>query len=327
MMEINPAKLQEEINEFKRGVYKKNSNIFNEKTSIKALKVHAPNENMGLENIHPAVRLAYLDAKRTMSNIGTKYSAERDKALKDIETELHNYFFDAEEKIKPAPATEKKFDEVHDHLCKIWRKTFIGKDKEIGTYGKAQKIVNMSFKYLRCCKDADNFIAHFKFCHMPLDSFTLEWFKREVKKWYQDEKDKSFVAGNVASWSALEDDESDASGYYTNAKDSKKYYSYRFYLKNIREYIKVENIRHAEEPKELLSPLELEFIEWPKTQKALAAEGFLFGLKEDLDNKQKERIIKMDLKDKYEEIVDYLVENGYYPKATSDETKEEAEKA
>lgn len=37
--------------------------------------------------------------------------------------------------------------------------------KDLGTYGKAQKIINMSFKYLFCCEDAEEHYAHFQYCH------------------------------------------------------------------------------------------------------------------------------------------------------------------
>lgn len=45
------------------------------------------------------------------------------------------------------------------------------------SYGIAQKFVNMSFKYLYCFDDADEFIGGFEECHMPLDKYTLNWVK------------------------------------------------------------------------------------------------------------------------------------------------------
>ncbi len=320
MMEINPAKLQEEIDAFKRGVYNKNSNIFNVKTTIKALKVHAPNENVGLENIHPAVRLAYLDAKRTMSQIDNK---NRDYALAQIETVLHDYF----NPNNSAPSSKEKFDNKHKELCEIWCNCFRGSN--IGTFGKAQKIVNMSFKYLFCCKDAADYKAYFKYCHMPLDSFTLEWFKRDVtiKKWFKNEvkenKKPRLIIGKMASWSALgydaEDDPQNAMGYYTT-NGKKNYYSYLFYLENIRTFIEANGFRHSEEPKELLSPLELEFVVWSETQKKQAAEDFLSGLEEDLylhGNLSKDKyklrkksIITSSLKENYDRISEILKSQG-----------------
>ncbi len=125
------------------------------------------------KSIDAAVTLAYHDAQRTMKGIG-KRKTDKEEALKNIKKELRDYFSN------PIPAAG--FDTLHDRLCNIWCRKFDG--SEIGAYGKAQKIINMSFKYLFCCDDApgcvDNskYIDHFKFCHMPLDSYTLEWYKR-----------------------------------------------------------------------------------------------------------------------------------------------------
>lgn len=321
-MEINSAKLKEEITKFKQGVYTKNSNIFKETTAIADLKVHAPNENEGMESIHPAVRLAYLDACRTMSTID---EGKRNAALKEIENKLYYYFFDSNSKLKPAPKSESDFNIQHNEMCNVWCKEF--SDNEIGTYGKAQKIVNMSFKYLRCCGDAKDYMAHFRYCHMPLDSFTLEWFKREFDeddnrkqiKWIEINKwpknNPRIVAGKVAAWSALEDDKR---GYYSN--NGKEYYSYHFYRENIREYIKNNNIIFQKNG-DLLSPLELEFLVWPEIQRHLAAEGFLIGLEDNpTDEKkkdgkkekddEKEKIKDMALVDKYKEIVKRIVKNS-----------------
>ena len=57
-----------------------------------------------------------------------------------------------------------------------------------------------------------------------------------------------------------------------------------------------------------ISPLEMEFIVWPQIQMELAAEGFLFGLEEDLTNERKKEIKAKSLKDKYDEIVKILKE-------------------
>lgn len=214
--------------------------------------------------IATAVNLAYNDAKRTLAGIG-KYSDKKDNALKCIIEKLKDYFL--EEK---APLTEEEFDKIHDELCRLWCKEFKSpEDCKLGTYGKAQKIVNMSFKYLYCREDDENYRKHFKYCHMPLDSFTLEWFKREL--FGQDRPNKI-----ITSWSNLENSENDAD---TFIDDGKEYYSYHFYKKKIREIANRMDI----------SPLEMEFIVWPQIQMELAAEVFLFGLEEDLTNERKKK--------------------------------------
>lgn len=232
--------------------------------------------------IAAAVHLAYNDAKRTLAGIG-KYRDEKDNALKCIIEKLEDYFHK-----EKAPLTEEEFDKIHDELCQLWCKKFKSQeDGKLGTYGKAQKIVNMSFKYLYCSEAAKNHRDHFQYCHMPLDSFTLEWFRRE--QFGQDMPNKK-----ITSWSNLENSENEAD---TFIDDGKECYSYHFYKKKIREIAN-----------EKISPLEMEFIVWPKIQMKLVAEGFLFGLEEDLTNERKKEIKAKSLKDKYDEIVKILDE-------------------
>lgn len=233
--------------------------------------------------IAAAVNLAYNDAKRTLAGIG-KYSDKKDNALKCIIEKLEDYFHE-----ENAPLTEEEFDKIHDELCQLWCKEFKSLENgKLGTYGKAQKIVNMSFKYLYCREDDESHQDHLKYCHMPLDSFTLEWFKRE--QFGQNRPNKI-----ITSWSNLENSENDAD---TFIDDGKEYYSYNFYKKKIREIANGMDI----------SPLEMEFIVWPQIQMELAAEGFLFGLEENLTNERKKEIKTKTLKDKYDEIAKILNE-------------------
>ena len=48
------------------------------------------------------------------------------------------------------------------------------------TYGKAQKAVNMIFKYLYCFDGAEQAEERFAHCHMPLDSKILDWYRANV---------------------------------------------------------------------------------------------------------------------------------------------------
>jgi hypothetical protein len=71
------------------------------------------------------------------------------------------------------------FPSWHDDACckviEILEKRYNGV-----TYGKAQKIVNMTFKYLYCFEGALDFEDCFGECHMPLDSKILEWYRQNV---------------------------------------------------------------------------------------------------------------------------------------------------
>lgn len=119
-----------------------------------------------------AVDLAYRDAQRTMNKIDNKM---RDSAKKAVSNAIKAYL-----KEKPSPKTKGDFDEKHKNICNKWCKAFEkdGKLTEHGNYGKAQKIVNMAFKYLYCYYSDKNEIEkndYFKYCHFTLDSFTLKW--------------------------------------------------------------------------------------------------------------------------------------------------------
>ena len=223
---------------------------------------------------------AYGDAKRTLTGIGN-FQKEKEAVKCSIVKKLFDYFNG------PAPSRQEAFDERHKELCMLWCDQFKESSyKDLGTYGKAQKIINMSFKYLFCCEDAEEHYAHFQYCHMPLDSFTLEWIKRFVK----DEKKNALRVGKIDSWSKLQNADTE---YYIETND-KEFYPYDRYVKWIRDYI--------HDRKWSISPLELEFIIWPIMQKKLAAEGFLIGLQENPDRKAKQEIQKKSLEDNYREI-------------------------
>lgn len=170
------------------------------------------------------------------------------------------------------------FDVFHGKLCEELKECFQEEETDI-TYGQAQKIVNMAFKYLYCLyyrygKFKEN---QFTDCHMPLDSYSLDWFKRWISvnaKAYWKEKEK-FKKGSVGSWSSME---------VSNYKDKEGMkYGYEVYLKYIREYCK-------DYKKEKLTPLELDFIVWPQIQKIMAAEAFIKTFEKD-----EEEIDKKDM--------------------------------
>ena len=185
---------------------------------------------------------------------------------------------------------------------------------------------------------------------MPLDSFTLEWFKRDVtvREWFKNNKERDtknprIISEKMASWSALEydaenDPKKDAFGFYPK-EGEKKYYSYRFYLENIRNHIDENISKYKKDSGEVLSPLELEFLVWPESQKHLAAEGFFIGLKGISKLKDKKAIRDKSLEVKYKDIIEFLIDNGYredilkfltkkgYRIVAPDEIKEKAAKA
>lgn len=80
------------------------------------------------------------------------------------------------------------FDDWHKNLCEFFVNSeatikglddlllAAGKYPNQATIGKAQKIVNMTFKYMYCFDSADQYANKFEPCHIPLDSYILDWF-------------------------------------------------------------------------------------------------------------------------------------------------------
>ena len=124
------------------------------------------------ENVFSAaVKLGYLDMCRTCSGIGKKISDEQREDIFDaIGAEIKTGMGKS-----CSIAKQEDFDELHTKLCRFCTEQFKEYDYSI-TYGQAQKIINMAFKYLYCCNDAEKYEETvFSHCHMPLDSFILKW--------------------------------------------------------------------------------------------------------------------------------------------------------
>lgn len=68
------------------------------------------------------------------------------------------------------------------------------------TFGRAQKILNMTFKYLYCTKtytpQVENILP---FLHMTLDGYTLRWYKDNVVPYFLLKK------GDVSEWSKMDE--------------------------------------------------------------------------------------------------------------------------
>ena len=187
------------------------------------------------------------------------------------------------------------FDVFHGKVCKKLKECFPEKETNI-TYGQTQKIVNMAFKYLYCLfyKYGKLKEGQFADCHMPLDSFSLEWFKRKFKEknfsnldsysennkelpenLFTKKGEKKLKAESIGSWSSMQ----------TWEEDCKiKEYPYEFYAHVIKQYCKENSI----------TPLQLDFIVWSKMQKIMAAESFIKTFKDD-DEENKEVINSEEL--------------------------------
>lgn len=225
------------------------------------------------KSISVAINLAYGDAKRTMTKIAN-YSSEKEEAFKNLNEKFKNYFNNN------APANTESFNTAHKKLCEIWCNAFSKTSPDvIGTYGKAQKIVNMTFKYLYCCNNINGFDDHFKYCHMPLDSFTLEWYKRTICS-----KDIK----NDMKWSSLD--------IQTYEKLSNKIYDY---LLTAQQTLIDKNGNKVDLSQ---TPLIAEFIVWPTIQLHLAVESFYFSYNNTTNITDKRNFKKLTLADKLKEV-------------------------
>lgn len=203
------------------------------------------------------------------------------------------------------------FNEKHVELCKSLHENF-KKNGVMVSYGQAQKIVNMAFKYLYCCKLDDKMRERFKACHMPLDSFSLEWFKRCFKEedffdkdYFTKLPDKLFKkvdgeklllkAESIGSWSSIKT-------LSENETEEIIRYPYEFYRDVIKKYCEEYN---EKEVKREIYPLQLDFIVWPKMQKIMAAEAFIKTMEESEDEKEyeKNKLEKYDIKDSLNQVL------------------------
>ena len=155
------------------------------------------------------------------------------------------------EYFKGSAKSQKDFDEWHHEMCKKFRACFNNKNFNNLQYGKAQKIVNMTFKNIYCLRDAESKEDYFKYCHMPLDSLSLEWVYRTMKP---TNKEK-YTREKIPAWSKL---------CYDSSKENASILSYKSIQEDIR--------KHFENSTEW-TPLTAEFVIWPQIQLELAAEG------------------------------------------------------
>lgn len=165
------------------------------------------------------------------------------------------------------------FETWHNKTCVAFCEHFTQHYKEI-PYGKAQKILNMSFKYLFCLKDSQKYAGKFKDCHMAMDKDTLEWFIRYVLT-EDDRKHISVTKIRDTSWGNL------------TCGSKEKEYSYLWFQDKIRTYLNSEKSIYITEEGRYLSPFLAEFYIWPEMKLHLAMEALYSQGGKDEDFKKK----------------------------------------
>lgn len=258
--------INDEVNKFKASINKG----FKEKMDKEI------NEDV----VEEAMYSGYLDTCRTINlKKISKENKNQKELIKGIFKKKENVPFKIVEVLTGKINSQELFDNKHKELCEDLKNNF--KESEIKIFdGQAQKIINMTFKYLYCIESINK--ERFRNCHMPLDSFTLEWiyraciFEKNLKPKFEEgavvgdvwKKEGKVKKGAMGSWSSMG---------YSKKSDDKKC-TYLFYLTLLSW------------EKELylgkLSLLEFDFYIWPRMQKIIAAEEFIKAFNED-DNEIK----------------------------------------
>ena len=137
-----------------------------------------------------ALNLGYRDAQRTFIKINEKVWSKdgaKDEFYNKFSVELQKLFKN-KTFFSPEPLFDDfiKFFQSHGYAV---------------TYGQAQKVINMAFKYLYCLDTKKDYKDIFEKCHMPLDSYTLEWYKRHI---YPIDKTKNFKITSNDKWSNMD---------------------------------------------------------------------------------------------------------------------------
>lgn len=233
-----------------------------------------------------AVLQGYDDAKRTFTNIGKfwqEHNEFRKNFFETIAKEIQKIF-------REFPA--EGFDIWHEKMCDLFLQRLEAEGYKTATYGQAQKVINMAFKYLYCLDGAEASNKVFDLCHMPLDSFTLTWYKRYDL--YQKEDGEQAKLNEQIKWSNMKKETYLA---VTKVMKTRLEEGQCLYLKG----------KCYSLPKK---PLYAEFVVWPEMQMHLATEAFLFSIdstaKENKKKWEKEKDLQIKLETVRRSINNYI---------------------
>ncbi len=126
--------------------------------------------------IRHCILKAYPDIQfRTLKGLGIipaeKKNEAKQRILDFLTNVLHDYF---------VCGITQSFDSWHKDVCNKVSGIF---EEDTGIplpFGKAQKLVNISFKYMYCLDDAEKYLSKFVSCHMALDSIVLQWYRKNI---------------------------------------------------------------------------------------------------------------------------------------------------
>lgn len=181
---------------------------------------------------------AYADMQpRTIGGLGkfrenSDNNDKLDSLFNELAEKLYSFVIQEPEK------SEQDFDDWHKKQGEWFTSEFNritnGKSVDAIAFGKAQKIINVSFKYIYCLKDANYYAAKFEHCHMILDRYTYSgdygidaFYKNEVVPWHnKNHSSNKIYESKLTRWSNLEYSE-----YYEIQKNI------RDFLNSTKEYV------------------------------------------------------------------------------------------
>ena len=176
-----------DIKEYKKYFYANERNY-----SIDVIDDYYSSEKGGKKAVDSAFNdMAVRTLKKVTDDVGGDGAVEKERALTYLRDSFYAYFhkggeIDTVDGRKSYDVLSREgFDEWHKAVCTEFLTLFNEDNRkryQPVAYGKAQKAVNMVFKYLYCYDGADKYIdeGYFDYCHMPIDNLTLNWYKKEV---------------------------------------------------------------------------------------------------------------------------------------------------
>ena len=222
------------------------------------------------------------------SRTDKKHESEGIASVKNMTAALTEFIDRLVDFFSKVPLSASEYDQWHHAMCELFIQCITTSNiRKNVTYGKAQKIVNMTMKTIFCLEGAKEYNDrnYFAYCHMPLDSILLDWFRKYVAdQWYNSGKSRkekikiSQEGGKLPKWSNLEYRPNSIHVSFENYCQDideqcyNKHYHYLFFVTMIREYFKAGNSVNRYDG---LTPLEAEFYIWPEMQYEQAAKALV----------------------------------------------------
>lgn len=123
-------------------------------------------------------------------------------------------------------ANQNDFDEWHNNTCVAYCEHMNKQGFPFKmTYGRAQKVLNMTFKYLYCT-DIYKYKCQIEslapYLHMTLDGYTLRWYKDIVIDYINEKCSEKVKKSTISEWSKM-DNENGTRTYFEIRDDIREY--------------------------------------------------------------------------------------------------------